>query len=384
MMNEALMQNQAAAVAAPDHGHDRRSPDESATEDFKTLVGLARYRKGEKLGEGTYGVVYKALDKNTGELVALKRVRLELEDEGIPATTIREVSLLKQCTHTNIVKIMDVVHENGKLYLVFEYVDEELKKYLDTIKRKMDPLLVKSYMYQLLKGLYHCHARGVLHRDLKPQNILIDKHGRVKIADFGLARAHGLPIKTLTHEVITLWYRAPEILLGGRQYAAPVDIWSMGCIMCEMLTCIPLFPGDSEIDQLFKIFRQLGTPTEESWPGVSSFMDYKATFPRWHAQPLSKAIKELRADPLALDLVSKMLVYEPSERITAKAALAHPYFNEVRHLDLEGHGQLNIQQQAPTTAVSQPNTARQPMQPLQQNIITNQHQMRQGGLEKRK
>ena len=136
-------------------------------------------------------------------------------------------------------------------------------------------------------------------------------------------------MRTFTHEVVTLWYRAPEILMGGRQYSTPVDMWSVACIFCEMLTSRPLFPGDSEIDQLFRIFRQLGTPTEETWPGVTALADYKQSFPKWPAQPLTKTVKELRADPLALDLLQKMLVYEPSKRISAREALKHPYFDEV-------------------------------------------------------
>lgn len=141
--------------------------------------------------------------------------------------------------------------------------------------KRLPAELVKSYMYQLLKGLEFCHSHRVLHRDLKPQNLLIDSHGCIKLADFGLARAFGIPIRAYTHEVVTLWYRAPEILMGARQYACPVDVWSVGCIFAEMITGRPLFPGDSEIDELFRIFRVLGTPTEASWPGVSQLPDYK-------------------------------------------------------------------------------------------------------------
>lgn len=292
-------------------------------------LGMDRYTKLEKIGEGTYGVVYKAQDKVTKEIVALKKIRLEAEDEGVPSTAIREISLLKELPHHNIVGLRDVVHENQKLYLVFEYLEQDLKKYLDFVGKKMERLLIKSYLQQLIKGIAFCHSHRVLHRDLKPQNLLIDRQGTLKLADFGLARAFGLPVRTFTHEVVTLWYRAPEVLLGGRQYSTPVDIWSIACIFCEMLTRTPLFPGDSEIDQLFRIFRQLGTPTEETWPGVSQFADYKASFPKWAPQPLTKTLKELRNDPDALDLLQKMLVYEPSKRISAREALKHPYFDEV-------------------------------------------------------
>ena len=134
-------------------------------------------------------------------------------------------------------------------------------------------------MFQMIAGLNFCHARRILHRDLKPQNLLIDRSGALKLADFGLARAFGIPVRTYTHEVVTLWYRAPEILLGQQQYSTPVDMWSIGTIFAEMVMKCPLYPGDSEIDELFKIFRTLGTPNEELWPGVSKLPDYKPTFP---------------------------------------------------------------------------------------------------------
>eukprot|EP00456_Euglypha_rotunda_P043027 TRINITY_DN3361_c0_g1_i1.p1 TRINITY_DN3361_c0_g1~~TRINITY_DN3361_c0_g1_i1.p1 ORF type:complete len:317 (-),score=50.41 TRINITY_DN3361_c0_g1_i1:19-969(-) len=289
--------------------------------DKKQYKGLDRYHKIEKLGEGTYGVVYKAKDNVSGDIVALKKIRLEAEDEGVPSTAIREISLLKELAHPNIVSLRNVVHQENKLYLEFEYLDQDLKKYMDLCGKSLHQMLVKSYLYQLVKGIAHCHAHRVLHRDLKPQNLLIDKKGVLKLADFGLARAFGVPVRTYTHEVVTLWYRAPEILLGGKQYSTPVDIWSIGCIFAEMVTRVPLFPGDSEIDQLFRIFRCLGTPTEEMWPGVSSYPDFKSTFPQWSPQTWKSAVSGL--DELGLDLLAKMLTYEPSKRISARDALKH-------------------------------------------------------------
>ena len=164
-----------------------------------------------------------------------------------------------------------------------------------------------------------------MHRDLKPQNLLINRAGELKIADFGLARAFQIPIRTYTHEVVTLWYRAPEILLGQRQYACPVDIWSIGAIFAEMANRRPLWPGDSEIDELYKIFRTLGTPTELSWPGVSRLPDYKSTFPKWPATKLQDKMPTMNS--FGIDLFKQTLIYEPSGRITAKAAMDHPYFD---------------------------------------------------------
>jgi cyclin-dependent kinase 2 len=187
--------------------------------------------------------------------------------------------------------------------------------------------LVKSYLYQILKGIAYCHSHRILHRDLKLANLLIDRKGVLKLADFGLARAFGVPIRTYTHEVVTLWYRAPEILLGQARYSTPVDMWSVGCIFAELVTKRPLFPGDCEIDELFRIFRTLGTPNEEVWPGVTTLPDYKSTFGQWKPQSLASVVPGL--DPLGLDLLSKMLRYAPQERISAKEALKHPYFDDL-------------------------------------------------------
>jgi len=276
---------------------------------------------------GTYGVVYKAKHKATGELVALKKIRLENEDEGVPSTAIREITILKELVHPNVVCLKDVLLQENRLHLVFEFLSMDLKKYLDSLpaSQMMDPKLVRSYVQQLLEGIVFCHSRRIIHRDLKPQNLLLDNKGTIKIADFGLARAFGIPIRPYTHEVVTLWYRAPEVLLGSHKYSTPVDIWSIACIFAEMITKVPLFHGDSEIDQLFRIFRTLGTPIDEQWPGVSTLPDYKCTFPSWKDNILHTLLPTV--DHTALSLIKEMLVYDPQKRISAKAALLHPYFH---------------------------------------------------------
>lgn len=245
----------------------------------------------------------------------------------MPSTALREITLLKELNHPNVVCLLDVVHADSKLYLVFEYLVQDLKKYLDGVGKDLSQDLVKSYTYQLLNGLSFCHSNCILHRDLKPQNLLLDEHGYIKLADFGLARAFGMPVRTYTHEVVTLWYRAPEILLGSKIYTMAVDIWSIGCIFAEMLARKALFPGDSEIDQLFRIFRTLGTPTELSWPGVSKLPDYKSKFPRWEQQDLMEVIPQMTYE--GHDLFLQLVTYNPSERISARTALNHPYFMDV-------------------------------------------------------
>jgi len=293
---------------------------------------MDRYQKIEKVGEGTYGVVYKAKDLNSGQVVALKKIRLEAEDEGVPSTAIREISLLKELKDDNIVRLLDIVHADQKLYLVFEFLDVDLKRYIETGNQKRTPItlqIVKKFTHQLNSGLLYCHSHRILHRDLKPQNLLIDSRDNLKLADFGLARAFGIPMRTYTHEVVTLWYRAPEVLLGSRHYSTAIDMWSVGCIFAEMaMQGTPLFPGDSEIDQIFKIFRILGTPNEDSWPGVSSLPDYKPTFPQWSRQDVARIVTTLGED--GLDMLKRTLTYDSAKRISAKRALGHPYFADFR------------------------------------------------------
>ncbi|KAJ1341100.1 hypothetical protein BSLG_004302 [Batrachochytrium salamandrivorans] len=261
---------------------------------------MDNYEKMEKIGEGTYGVVYKAKDKITGDTVALKKIRLETEDEGVPSTAIREISLLKELKHPNIVKAISTNWSMDSCSVT------PIAFYTETsnLKTASTPCaLVRTHL------------------------ILIDQHGMLKLADFGLARAFGIPLRTYTHEVVTLWYRSPEILLGSKHYSTAVDMWSVGCIFAEMILKHPLFPGDSEIDEIFRIFRALGTPSETTWPGFASLPDYKPNFPIWAPQPFSEIVPNLDMD--GLDLLQRMLAYDPAARISAKKAINHPYFKDV-------------------------------------------------------
>ena len=289
---------------------------------------MENYEKVLKIGEGTYGVVYKARSLRDDSMVALKRIRLDQDDEGVPSTAIREISLLKELRHENVVSLLEVIHEETKLYLVFEYLDLDLKKHMDSTPHVLnDRMVVKGYVYQMCAGIAFCHSHRVLHRDLKPQNLLIDTTNNVlKLADFGLARAFGIPVRAYTHEVVTLWYRSPEILLGVRRYSTPVDVWSIGCIFAEMINQSPLFPGDSEIDELFKIFKKLGTPNDELWPEARDLPDFQEGFPRWQPKPWEALCPALDED--GVDLLRQLLQYAPEKRISAKHAMQHRWFDD--------------------------------------------------------
>uniref|UniRef100_A0A8C9V624 cyclin-dependent kinase n=1 Tax=Scleropages formosus TaxID=113540 RepID=A0A8C9V624_SCLFO len=288
---------------------------------------LETYVKLDKLGEGTYATVYKGRSKLTDNLVALKEIRLEHE-EGAPCTAIREVSLLKDLKHANIVTLHDIIHTDKCLTLVFEYLEKDLKQYMDDCGNIMSMHNVKIFLFQLLRGLAYCHRRKVLHRDLKPQNLLINDKGELKLADFGLARAKSVPTKTYSNEVVTLWYRPPDVLLGSTEYSTPIDMWGVGCIFYEMVTGRPLFPGSTVEDELHLIFRVLGTPTEETWPGITSSEEFKTySFPRYHAESLVNHAPRIDSD--GHDLLSQLLQFEAKKRMLAEEALRHPYFRSL-------------------------------------------------------
>ena len=258
--------------------------------------------------------------------MALKEIHLDAE-EGTPSTAIREISLMKELKHVNIVRLYDVIHTETKLVLIFEYCERDLKKYMDAHgdRGALDPLTVRSFMYQLLMGTAFCHENRVLHRDLKPQNLLINKRGELKIGDFGLARAFGVPVNTFSNEVVTLWYRAPDVLLGSRTYSTSIDVWSCGCIFAEMLEGKPLFPGKDHVNQFSIITELLGTPPDDVISTICSenTLRFVQSLPKRERQPLKNKFKN--ADPQAIELLEKMLVFDPKKRIDATESLAHPY-----------------------------------------------------------
>jgi len=279
--------------------------------------------------------VYKARNKETNEVVALKRVRMDNEKEGFPITAIREIKILKVLNHKNIVRLKEIVtseaseynHGKGSIYMVMEFSDHDLTGLVDGGQR-FTPPQIKCYMKQLLEGLMYCHKNKILHRDIKGSNLLINNQGQLQLADFGLAR----PFETdqhrqYTNRVITLWYRPPELLLGANVYGPSIDMWSTGCIFAELLLRRPILPGRNEYEQISLIFKMLGTPNDKTWPKVSSYPYYEMVTqqdPRAYQSRFKEKFSGL--DPKAQDLLSKLLAMDPSQRISAKDALDHDYF----------------------------------------------------------
>ena len=290
---------------------------------------LNEFRKVRKIGEGTYGEVYEAIDTTNNRRVAMKKMRIENKDEGIPITALREMCILKHLHHENVVELYEIIQDVDKIVLIFEYADMDLKMYVDKEKGIKDLKIIQQFTLQILNGLYYCNINRIIHRDLKPQNLLlITSEMKLKLCDFGLSRMFSLPMGKMTHEIITLWYRPPEVLLGIENYTTKVDSWSIGCIMAEMITGKPLFPGDSEIGQLFKIFQIMGTPNEETWPGITKLKDYSINFPQWKPKKLKDLFPNFDKD--GLDLMEKFLQMDPDKRITIKDALNHPFLEKVR------------------------------------------------------
>ncbi|XP_016354909.1 cyclin-dependent kinase 11B [Sinocyclocheilus anshuiensis] len=283
-----------------------------------------------RIEEGTYGVVYRAKDKKTDEIVALKRLKMEKEKEGFPITSLREINTILKAQHPNIVTVREIVVGSNmdKIYIVMNYVEHDLKSLMETMKQPFLPGEVKTLMIQLLRGVRHLHDNWILHRDLKTSNLLLSHKGILKIGDFGLAREYGSPLKPYTPVVVTLWYRSPDLLLGAKEYSTAVDMWSVGCIFGELLTQKPLFPGKSEIDQINKVFKDLGSPSEKIWPGYSELPAVKKmTFTEYPYNNLRKRFGALLSGQ-GFDLMNKFLTYCPAKRISADEALKQEYFRE--------------------------------------------------------
>jgi len=348
-------------------------PDGSLNRDAFEFLGLKN--------KGTEGLCFKVIHRSSGRTLALKKARVHPDAEGVPYYMLRELSFLKSTFHPNIATLEKISLVDNELHLIFNYTEMSL---LELINPYNDPNggfplpfeLVRRFLYQILQATDFCHQRGVLHRNLKPKHMLVDiprlraacemvkvceemgsamkaqgdeaveagKHpkpdmntykdilnmameGIIRISDFALVRSTAIPLRHYTAEVVTLWYRSPEVLLGGNYFTA-VDVWSIGCVFAEMMIGKPLFPGICEIDQLFQLFLKLGTPNDKSWPGFSSLTHYQRKFPKWPVRGIESHVPS--ASKAAKELLSEMLVLNPTKRISARHALAHELFDGVR------------------------------------------------------
>lgn len=366
IIRAAALQRFPNMMDSPSALFDVRDRYRKQLDEQRTWRRFKQWRRGQKLSEGRFGNSYIATHEVTGEVCTLKKVTRIDDDEGFDGSVLHEVSLVQQLgQHRNIRALKDVFYmpNENKLYLCFEYCEIDLKRYMKSQQYKLSAGCIQSLSYQMLSGLEWCHSHAIWHRDLKPQTLFVNpKTGLLKLAKFGLARAvtpsdmepPSSSGRTYTLEVVTLWYRAPEILLGDARYSSAIDMWSIGCVLRELVEGFPFFPGDSEIDQLYRIFRQLGTPCdwpyksarvqelpEDSlWPGVSQLPHFRVDFPKWSRHPLRSAMPHAdRLDDAGVELVSRCLAYVPSARPTAREALRHTYFGS---LDPESIGRAPL------------------------------------------
>ena len=286
----------------------------------------------QQVGEGTYGKVYKARNNITAEHVALKKLRLETEREGFPITAMREIKLLQSFNHENVVGLLEMMVERNHVYMVFDYMDHDLTGLLTNSELKLTESHRKFIFKQLMEGLNYLHLKRVIHRDIKGSNILIDSIGRLKIADFGLARRMSAlsegEIPDYTNRVITIWYRPPELLLGSTDYGREVDIWGLGCLLIELYSNIAAFQGFDEVGQLHKIFNILGTPSIEDWPDMENLPWFEMLKPKVNkASIFAKEYQHIMSEQ-SFDLAQKLLTLNPKKRLTASLALEHPYFTQ--------------------------------------------------------
>jgi len=307
--------------------------------DFPFCDEAGKYEKITKVGQGTFGEVFKARHRKTRDVVAMKKILMENEKEGFPITALREIKILKLLQHENIVNLIEICRtkatsfnrQRPSIYLVFEFCEHDLAGLLCNPQIRFSLAEIKKVIQMLLNALYFIHFNKILHRDMKAANVLITKAGVLKLADFGLARAifHNKDISKskYTNRVVTLWYRPPELLLGERNYGPPIDMWGAGCIMAEMWTRSPIMQGNTEQHQLTLISSLCGTIDTEVWPGVDKYdLFTKMELPSNIRRRVKERLKSYVLDLQALDLIDRLLSLDPSKRFDADTALNHDFF----------------------------------------------------------
>ncbi|KAJ5637266.1 hypothetical protein N7490_007145 [Penicillium lividum] len=304
--------------------------DQELTEQLNDDV-RQKYIKDKKLGEGTYAVVYLGhLRDDISSLVAIKKIKVNADyKDGLTMDAIREVKYLQELSHPNIIALHDVFSSKDQnLSLVLEFLPRgDLEMLIKDGDIHYGAADVKAWMGMLARGVWFCHENFVLHRDIKPNNLLIASDGEVKLADFGLARSFADPYLNMTHQVITRWYRPPELLYGARQYSGAVDVWSMGMVFAELLLRVPFVAGNTDLDQISKICDAFGTPSEENWPGVTQLPNYIPTEQQVPVQGREFFLRQFpTAGPMGADLLMSMCALDPRKRHTALQVLRHNWW----------------------------------------------------------
>lgn len=290
------------------------------------------------VGRGAYGLVCSATNAETGEVVAIKRIANAFDNRIDAKRTLREIKLLTHMDHENVIKIMDIIQPPDKedfndVYIAYELMDTDLHQIISSTQELTEDHC-QYFLYQLLRGLKYVHSAGVLHRDLKPSNLLLNANCDLKICDFGLARTNS-ETDFMTEYVVTRWYRAPELLLNCSEYTASIDMWSVGCILMEILKREPLFPGKDYIQQLGLITELLGSPEDSDLGFLRSdnARRYIKQLPHVHKQPFSQKFPGV--SPVAIDLAERMLVFDPAKRMTVEEALNHPFLSSLHEINEE-------------------------------------------------
>ncbi|ESO84233.1 hypothetical protein LOTGIDRAFT_108359 [Lottia gigantea] len=289
---------------------------------------MEKYENLGLVGEGSYGMVLKCKHKESGQIVAIKKFLESEDDKMVKKIALREVKMLKQLRHDHLVNLLEVFRRKKRLYLVFEFVDHTVLDELEKCPNGLDENTVRKILFQVLKGIEFCHLHSIIHRDIKPENILVSRNGIVKLCDFGFARTLAQPGETYTDYVATRWYRAPELLVGDTKYGRAVDLWAIGCLVAEMLTGEPLFPGDSDIDQLYhivKCFGNLPTRHREVFLRNPLFVGMRLPEVR-ETTPLEKTFK--RVSNIALDIMKQCLKLDPDDRPQCSELVKREFFQK--------------------------------------------------------